>query len=512
MNHTTQNWKLNLYFIVMSLSGVSLTAYCMVTAVTWQPAPLLWTLLAFAFFASFVHSTSDDDIAHSLSLALAVATLGLLGAGSAISVAFVGYFGLGFLAKLLGGSQPLEALKRAVFTAGCAALSLLAAALVQSGLNAFWLFHTSIGQIATWIIIAFSADQLYLWLTMAYTARVRGFRPLQIWRANQEDILTNMAVTVVGSGLILLAVQEMDIVGLNVLCLPVLLAGYATTLYVRYSERQLRKLECLIEERSAQLAKVVSEKDAFLSILSHDMRTMLANIRLYASLLRDKTDIVPQKRLKLANVIMLNERNLGEIVDNIVEITNVDARDTGQVSLSYSVFDLTVLINEVTTMMAEQAKFKNIHLKYKAAWPRLILQGDQAKLRRVLQNLVSNAIKYTPNDGFVTVCSYFRGDCLAISVEDTGHGIPAADLGKIFDRFHRVEAHRNKARGTGLGLAIVRNLVEAHGGFIDVRSIENAGSTFTVQLPRSLVLDLPTEISTPPITLTRLKLATAFGD
>lgn len=104
-------------------------------------------------------------------------------------------------------------------------------------------------------------------------------------------------------------------------------------------------------------------------------------------------------------------------------------------------------------------------------------------MERILQNLITNGIKYTPKEGQLFVSALINGDTAAVHIRDTGYGIPEEELPCIFDRFRRVAKHENKAAGTGLGLAITRALVEAHSGALTVTSQEGVGSTFTVSLP-----------------------------
>ena len=116
--------------------------------------------------------------------------------------------------------------------------------------------------------------------------------------------------------------------------------------------------------------------------------------------------------------------------------------------------------------------------------PDIRLQGDQSKLSQVIYNLTDNAIKYTPEGGCIDVTLETQGKEAVLTVADTGIGIPQGDLTHIFDRFYRVDKARSRATGgTGLGLSIVRQMVQLHGGTIDVDSAPEKGSVFTVTLP-----------------------------
>jgi signal transduction histidine kinase len=141
------------------------------------------------------------------------------------------------------------------------------------------------------------------------------------------------------------------------------------------------------------------------------------------------------------------------------------------------------VITEVLLALEVQARNKEIHLGQSVHDPALCIQADGNKVQRILMNLVSNAIKYTPENGTILVSAAKKGHWAVITVQDTGYGIPKEELPHIFDRYHRVDKHKDKASGTGLGLAIVKSLVAAHGGEIRVSSEEGVGSTFTVKLP-----------------------------
>ena len=133
--------------------------------------------------------------------------------------------------------------------------------------------------------------------------------------------------------------------------------------------------------------------------------------------------------------------------------------------------------------LAAPAQEKNIQLHYETVPTPVMIEADKQKLERVITNLTSNAVKYTPEKGDVWLHTFVDGRDAIIEFKDNGYGIPADELPDIFDRYSRVKGHRSIAIGTGLGLAVVKNLVEAHEGTISVTSVVDIGSTFTVRLP-----------------------------
>jgi len=126
---------------------------------------------------------------------------------------------------------------------------------------------------------------------------------------------------------------------------------------------------------------------------------------------------------------------------------------------------------------------KNITLNQEDVPQPVVISADQKQIERVLLNLISNAIKYTPEGGTVNIETGMKGRHAYVEIKDNGYGIPEDELPHIFDRFRRVKGHQSKAVGTGLGLAIVKSLVEAHDGEISVTSQVDVGSTFTIRLP-----------------------------
>jgi signal transduction histidine kinase len=145
--------------------------------------------------------------------------------------------------------------------------------------------------------------------------------------------------------------------------------------------------------------------------------------------------------------------------------------------------DLAQLIEEVFGQTRILAEARSLKFRLGSVEP-ISVQGDYAHLRRLLLNLVDNAVKYTPPDGRVTVSLESSGGWASLRVEDTGMGIPREDQARIFQRFYRsAEARSRGEGGAGLGLCIARSIAEAHGGRIEVESATGRGSTFTVLLP-----------------------------
>jgi signal transduction histidine kinase len=320
-----------------------------------------------------------------------------------------------------------------------------------------------------------------------------GASPLEIWHDQKWAVPINIAVTGFGGGILALAVQESGPLGVIIFFMPILLSAYSFRLYVKRTEEERTKLEELVELRTAdlgaakrELEQLHEEKDAFLAVLSHDMRSPLTNIHGYASLLMSQPDMSSEEREKMLRVVIRNEKTLLEIVNNILELRQLQAGN--QILLSKEPLNIALVIVESVENTVAFARDKDIDLSYEIGDiedpRRYFIMGDKGQLSRVIQNLISNAVKYTPSGGQVIVKACPEETEISVEVVDTGYGIPEEDLPRIFDSFHRVEGHRGLAGGTGLGLAIVKNIINAHKGTITVESVVDKGSKFTVKIPK----------------------------
>jgi two-component system phosphate regulon sensor histidine kinase PhoR len=224
-------------------------------------------------------------------------------------------------------------------------------------------------------------------------------------------------------------------------------------------------------------------RDQFVDTATHELRTPLANIKAYAETLAlaDVIDIEQQKQF--LNTINSEATRLARFVDDLLSVSSMEL---GSLSLNKQVTDLGRLLSEVLTKIRPQVDEKDLELEVvlpeKLPEPEL----DKDKIAAVLVNLLGNAVKYTPEGGRIAFRVNITDQNIEIGVEDTGVGIAADELSKVFDKFFRSSDPRVQAEtGTGLGLALAHEVVRLHGGRIDVESELNKGSTFTVTLPLS---------------------------
>jgi two-component system, sensor histidine kinase and response regulator len=223
-------------------------------------------------------------------------------------------------------------------------------------------------------------------------------------------------------------------------------------------------------------------KDEFVALVSHELRTPLTSIIGYLQLLRDEraggmdTD-------HFAEVIQRNAERLLRLVGDLLFLSQMQS---GMLALEVRGTDLAGLAAEAVEEARPEAERKHIELTLSAATVS-DLAVDPTRMAQLLGNLISNAVKFTPEDGKVEVTLAVEGNEAVLSVSDTGIGIPAADRERIFERFFRTEAVTQRViPGSGLGLTISKAIVDAHQGTITVRSHEDHGSTFTVRLPLAL--------------------------
>jgi len=221
-------------------------------------------------------------------------------------------------------------------------------------------------------------------------------------------------------------------------------------------------------------------KTDFVSSVSHELRTPLTSIKAYtATILRDP-DMSERTRHRFLTVIDKESNRLENLVEGLLEISRIEAQT---LKVTRQAVDIAAVAKQALSALQPLADEKNIQLKTDIADKLPELQADETKIKSVVTNLVNNAIKFTPQQGRVTVQVRRRREHLVIRVSDTGMGIPTDDLPKIFDRFYRIHRPGKQIQGTGLGLAIVKKIVMMHAGRIDVESEPDQGTTFTVVLP-----------------------------
>lgn len=232
-----------------------------------------------------------------------------------------------------------------------------------------------------------------------------------------------------------------------------------------------------------QLEKLERVRQEFLSNVSHELRTPLTAILAFVETLEEGALNEPENSQRFLAIIRKNAARMQSLIEDILELTAIEG---GTVGVHAQPTELMPVANDVINSLAAQAASRSITVRNKVQ-PGTVVFADPRRLEQMLTNLVENAIKFNRDDGEVVIeCE--NGDRSRIRVRDTGEGIPAQHLDRLFERFYRVDRARSRELGgTGLGLAIVKHLARAHGGEISVKSILGEGSVFEIDLPMSLV-------------------------
>jgi two-component system, OmpR family, phosphate regulon sensor histidine kinase PhoR len=232
--------------------------------------------------------------------------------------------------------------------------------------------------------------------------------------------------------------------------------------------------------REKEIAKM---KTDFVSNVSHELKTPLSSIKAYVEMLVDGEAEDEATQREFYEIISSETDRLHRLIENILNISRIES---GVVKVVREPTSLTSVAKQVLDVAAPQARLKGIELIEKLAPVYHQVEADRDMVYQAILNLISNAIKYTPEGGKVTVsvsADEQRGVAVC-NVSDTGMGIPADDLSHIFDKFFRVRANNKMAKGTGLGLTLVKHIVEmVHDGKLSVTSEEGKGSTFGFELP-----------------------------
>jgi PAS domain S-box-containing protein len=236
-----------------------------------------------------------------------------------------------------------------------------------------------------------------------------------------------------------------------------------------------------LEDQNERLRELDRLKDEFVALVSHELRTPLTSIRGYLELVLDgEAGDLTDDQQEFLGIVERNAHRLLALVGDLLFLAQVEA---GKLSLEIGAVDLSSIAAETVETARPLAEEKGVTLTL-ASGPLPLLAGDRVRLAQLLDNLVSNGVKFTPSGGRVDVRVRGERGTAVIEVRDTGMGIPAGEQQHLFERFFRAaKATEQAIPGTGLGLAISKAIVHAHGGRITVASEEGKGSTFRVALP-----------------------------
>ncbi len=225
--------------------------------------------------------------------------------------------------------------------------------------------------------------------------------------------------------------------------------------------------------------KLENSRREFVANVSHELRTPLTTIKSYAETLLDMADgtDVPATFI---NTILNETDRMTRLVKDLLVLSSLEQSD----QLKKTSFDMGMLLSDVVDTLSLVAKEQGHRLTLQTESRFDMFYGDRDRLEQLLYNIISNSIKYTPNGGKITVTAGQLYGSVYIRVKDNGIGIPEKDIGRLFERFYRVDKARSREKGgTGLGLAISKSIVDAHGGTISIKSRVNVGTEVTISLP-----------------------------
>lgn len=237
-------------------------------------------------------------------------------------------------------------------------------------------------------------------------------------------------------------------------------------------------VNALLRMRLREANKVKSE---FISRMSHELRTPMTSIIGFSQYMRHQTDLGDKYRVQAGKIYNAADYLMG-LINDLLDVSKIEA---GQIQIHTAAVSIPDVVDECVQMILPLANESDIHI-HNTLQPKSVpsVCADRVRIRQVLMNILSNAVKYNHENGSVTIRAESDAHCVRIIIEDTGKGIAEDFIEHIFDYFTRYPAHADYVGGIGIGLAISKNLIELMGGRIGVQSSLGLGTCFWVELPR----------------------------
>jgi len=236
----------------------------------------------------------------------------------------------------------------------------------------------------------------------------------------------------------------------------------------------------------SERARLERLKSEFVATASHELRSPLTSIKGFVELLEASPSLTARQR-EFVEIVLLSTNRLVDLVNDLLDVARVEA---GRLEIQPRPTSIPDVVEEVATLMRPRIEDARQRLEVDVEPGVPAARADPARVRQIITNLLTNAHLYTPARGRLAIRVRGEEDRVSVAVSDTGQGMDAGQLERIFDRFYRAgPTSGGGPSGSGLGLSIVRSLVDLHGGSIDVKSAPGRGTTFTVRLPRATVRD-----------------------
>ena len=247
-----------------------------------------------------------------------------------------------------------------------------------------------------------------------------------------------------------------------------------------FSEDDLSTLTTMAAQAAVAIenTRLFQQSDQIADVV-HELRTPLTSIVGYSKLLLT-TELDKAIRNQFLEVINREAMRLGDMVNDFLDLARLES---GRARLAYELIDMRKVIDDTVAVIQPQAEERGLELLLDVSPALPPITGDEKRMNQVMINLTSNAVKYNRDGGQIRITASVGEETIRIAVEDSGRGIRPEDMDKLFDKFRRIEESEGSAKGTGLGLPITKQLVELHGGQMDVTSEWGVGSTFTFTLP-----------------------------
>ncbi len=247
-----------------------------------------------------------------------------------------------------------------------------------------------------------------------------------------------------------------------------------------YDEKRLSAVLTVFQDITKR-HRVDTVRRDFVANVSHELKTPVAGVNLLAESLQASVDIDNKAAKKFTSKLNREAKLLVQLVSDLLDLSQLEAPEMKPM---FAPISLSATTKKIVTSFTEKAADKGLSLRTEMTRGLGKINGNSDQLKLMIRNLIENAIHYTPTGGDVLIRTEADGQFTVIEVVDTGIGIPADDLGRVFERFYRVDKARSrKTGGTGLGLSIVKHVVDNHGGKIELVSTIGLGSKFKVFLP-----------------------------